>query len=240
MHGHFISFRTAGTRAGSLEAWTPSLHALPMQATLLHPFLCHVCTTHMPKCVPAGPSMALASVCCRAPSRRCLALSPPRPALSLPSASPLPCLQDPVTRLQQRLSIISAELKSVTEAEYRSGLVGEALPPSPRLAEPEMLQQLLNNAVVAPERHAPEREQQQQQAEPQRERQVAEPPAPATPQPPPEAREQQHAAPPRLTDVKGVRPEGTGREVLLQVGTLCTLPLPCRLTEQPLLQPVTY
>ncbi|KAL4435447.1 hypothetical protein ABPG77_006209 [Micractinium sp. CCAP 211/92] len=127
-----------------------------------------------------------------------------------------PYEKDPVTRLQQRLSIISAELKSVTEAEYRSGLVGEALPPSPRLAEPEMLQQLLNNAVVAPERHAPEREQQQQQAEPQRERQVAEPPAPATPQPPPEAREQQHAAPPRLTDVKGVRPEGTGREVLLQ------------------------
>lgn len=125
--------------------------------------------------------------------------------------------QDPVTRLQQRLSIISAELKSVTEAEYRSGLVGEALPPSPRLAESELVQELLNNVVVAPERLAPERE--QQQAEQQMEQQVAEAPAPAPATPPAEAREQQHAAPPRMADGKGGRPEGTGREVLLQVGT---------------------
>lgn len=90
--------------------------------------------------------------------------------------------------MRRKLEAIGRELNNVTEAEYRS-LAATTAPPSPRRKQVDNLTRSNSgNVVVAP---------------------------PAKPQ----QEVQQNIVPltPRTVEKKDVTPEGTGREILLQV-----------------------
>lgn len=137
-----------------------------------------------------------------------LALQPP------PASRPRPglWLQDQIAAMRRKLEAIGRELGSVTEAEYAS--LAAALPPSAR--PPPQPSPPVGSVVVAtplpPGTPVPAAVQ------------IPAPPPPAVQIPlpaPPPGELQQNIVPisPRLTQPKKkATPEGTGREIMLQVG----------------------
>ncbi|PSC70086.1 alpha amylase domain [Micractinium conductrix] len=134
-----------------------------------------------------------------------------------------PYEKDPMARVRQRLAIIDEELSSITEAEFRSSLAGESLPPSPRPEPLEHLKEMLKGILGGPKKDKVKKSLQQQLAAVA----VAEPEAPPAPSPsppPPPAppahhhhHQQADAAAARPRELKrGNRPEGTGHEIMLQ------------------------
>ena len=57
-----------------------------------------------------------------------------------------------MARVRQRLAIIDEELSSITEAEFRSSLAGESLPPSPRPEPLEHLKEMLKGILGGPKK----------------------------------------------------------------------------------------
>ncbi|GAB4821757.1 hypothetical protein N2152v2_008803 [Parachlorella kessleri] len=99
--------------------------------------------------------------------------------------------EDEIARLRRKLDAIGRELGAVTEAEYRSLATK---PPAPRLQQP-----LASNVVTLT---TPAKQQQKQQQVQREQQQVQQNIVPLTPR--------------RQEKKDGPKPEGTGREILLQ------------------------